>query len=43
MYKAFCGYRESDVKCDALPEVMSLELAVVGDEGYKFENIFEGR
>lgn len=43
MFKAFCGYRESDAKCDALPEVMSLESAVVKDEDFKFENMFGGR
>ena len=35
-YKAFCVSKGSSVKSDKLPQIMSLELASVGAEDYKF-------
>ncbi len=38
LYKAFCGSGWSCEKSDKLPQVMSLESALVGAENDKFEN-----
>ncbi len=41
LYDTFCGSSSSCTKCDKLPQVMSLESALVRAEDYKFENVYQ--